>query len=128
MSWIRSWIHQGKLFIETLFELNKNLKFKHSILKCNRETIFFSTIFVIKNINNHFLLQAYTRLIKCSLIIGDTVEAQTAINKLEVLEPSKQSVAAELNDLAKLKRYMHEAEVAYNSKDYRKVSIYLFGI
>ena len=71
----------------------------------------------------HFFLyfQAYTRLIKCSIILGDIVEAETVISKLEQLEPSKQSITAELNDLAQLKRYMKEAEDAYSIKDYRKV-------
>ncbi|XP_001602403.1 dnaJ homolog subfamily C member 7 isoform X1 [Nasonia vitripennis] len=66
-------------------------------------------------------VKAYTRLIKCSLMLGDIVETETAISKLEQLEPTKQSIAAELNDLAILKRFIKEAEVAYSIKDYRKV-------
>ncbi|KAJ8675890.1 hypothetical protein QAD02_011676 [Eretmocerus hayati] len=66
-------------------------------------------------------LKAYTRLIKCSLMLGDIVETETAISKLEQLEPSKQSIASEMNDLALLKRFLKEAEVAYEAKDYRKV-------
>jgi DnaJ family protein C protein 7 len=66
-------------------------------------------------------VKGYTRLIKCSLMLGDVVESETAISKLEQLEPSKQSITTELNDLAILKRYLNEAEVAYSIKDYRKV-------
>lgn len=54
-------------------------------------------------------------------MLGDVVETETAISKLEQLEPSKQSIAAELNDLAILKRFVKEAEIAYSIKDYRKV-------
>lgn len=56
-------------------------------------------------------------------MIGDVVETETAISKLEQLEPSKQSITAELNDLANLKKFLSESDRAYSQKDYRKVSI-----
>lgn len=67
------------------------------------------------------IIKAYTRLIRCSLMIGDIIEAEAGITKLEQLEPSKQSIVAELNDLAHLKRYISEGEAAYSAEDYRKV-------
>lgn len=70
--------------------------------------------------------QAYTRFIKCSLMLGEVVEAEAAIGKLEQLEPSLQSIVPELKDLAHLKRFMQEAEVAYAAKDYRKVWVRFF--
>lgn len=76
--------------------------------------------------NMNLYLQAYTRLIKCSLMLGDVMEAENGVNKLEQLEPSKQSIASELNDLAHLKRFIKEAEIAYNIKDYRKVNFFNF--
>jgi DnaJ family protein C protein 7 len=54
-------------------------------------------------------------------MIGDMIEAETTISKLEQLEPSKQSITTELNKLAHLKRFIKEAEDAYNIEDYRKV-------
>ncbi|KAL7303247.1 hypothetical protein TKK_0004447 [Trichogramma kaykai] len=66
--------------------------------------------------------KAYNRLIKCSLLTGDATEAETAIAKLEKIQPnSSSSIAEELQNLAKLKRYLTEADTAYTSKDYRKV-------
>lgn len=49
------------------------------------------------------------------------METESALTKLEELEPTKQSVTAEVNDLATLKRFVREAEAAYEIKDYRKV-------
>ena len=54
-------------------------------------------------------------------MLGDVVEAETVIAKLEQLEPSKQSITAELNDLGTLRKFLKEGEMAYEAKDYRKV-------
>lgn len=73
---------------------------------------------------NRSISQAYVRIIKCSLILGDIVSAETTLNKVLELDPTfKQNLVAEQRDLEHVRRYVKEAEVAYEAKDYRKVNI-----
>lgn len=58
---------------------------------------------------------------KCSIILGDIVNAETAINKLREIDPSNASFASELRDIDHLRRFLIESEAAYAAKDFRKV-------
>lgn len=61
-------------------------------------------------------------MIKCSLVLGDIVEAETMLQKLLEFDPDNKTIAAEQKDLAYVKKYLEDANAAYNAKDYRKVS------
>ncbi|KAI4490062.1 PREDICTED: dnaJ homolog subfamily C member 7 [Polistes canadensis] len=66
-------------------------------------------------------LKAYIRVIKCSLILGDIIEAETNISKLLKLDPDNTSVASEQKDLEYIQKYLKDADTAYAVKDFRKV-------
>lgn len=68
---------------------------------------------------NYF--QAYIRMVKCCLFLGDIKEAETTLNRLIQFDPTNEAIAAEQTNLAYLQRFITEAEAAYNAKDYRKV-------
>lgn len=113
---------------DALKDAKKCIELDPQMVKVDISIFFYNAwLFVLVNISIFSLsLQAYTRLVKCSLVLGDVVEAETTIEKLAQIEPSKQSVTTEMNDISILKRYLREAEVAYNAKDYRKVDFYSF--
>lgn len=60
-------------------------------------------------------------MIKCYLILGDIVEAETTLKRLLEFDPNNESVAAEQRDLAYVQKFLKDADVSYNAKDYRKV-------
>lgn len=64
-------------------------------------------------------VQAYVRIIKCCLILGDIVQAETTLSKL--LEVDPENKGTEKKDLEYVKRFLKDADAAYNAKDYRKV-------
>ncbi|KAK2575107.1 hypothetical protein KPH14_008833 [Odynerus spinipes] len=66
-------------------------------------------------------LKAYIRVIKCSLILGDIIEAETYISKLLELDPDNKTIAAEQKDLEYVQKYLKDADAAYAAKDFRKV-------
>lgn len=68
-----------------------------------------------------FLSQAYARIIKCCLILGDIVQAETTLKKLLELEPDNKAILAEKKDLEYVQKYLSDADAAYTAKDYRKV-------
>jgi predicted lipid-binding transport protein (Tim44 family) len=55
------------------------------------------------------------------LILGDIVEAETTLKKLLEYEPNIELIAAEQKDLAYVQKFLKDADVAYDAKDYRKV-------
>lgn len=61
-------------------------------------------------------------MVKCSLILGDIVETETTLKKLLELDPDSKTIEAEQKDLAHIKKYLTDADNAYNAKDYRKVN------
>lgn len=78
-----------------------------------------------KSIDLYFFMfnfQGYVRVIKCCLILGDIVDAENMLQKLLELDPDNNTIAAEQKDLAYVKKYLEDANIAYNAKDYRKVS------
>lgn len=54
-------------------------------------------------------------------MLGEIVEAETFLTKKMLVDPTAETTATERKDLDHLKRYLREAEVAYDAKDYRKV-------
>lgn len=60
-------------------------------------------------------------MIKCCLILGDIVEAETILKKLLEFDPNNESIAAEQRDLAYVQKFLKDADASYNAKDYRKV-------
>jgi len=60
-------------------------------------------------------------MIKCCLILGDILEAETTLKKLLEFDPINESVSAEQKDIEYVRKFLKDAEVAYNAKDYRKV-------
>lgn len=61
-------------------------------------------------------------MIKCCLVLGDIVEAETMLKKLLEIDPDNNTLAAEQKDLAYVKKYLEDANIAYDAKDYRKVN------
>lgn len=70
----------------------------------------------------YFYFQAYIRVIKCCLILGDIVDAETTLKKLLELDPNT-DITAEQKDLLYVQKFLKDADVAYNAKDYRKVNL-----
>lgn len=66
-------------------------------------------------------------MIKCYLILGDIVEAETIIKKLLEFDPNNESIVAEQRDLAYVQKFLNDADASYNAKDYRKVKDLLFS-
>ncbi|XP_048509911.1 dnaJ homolog subfamily C member 7 [Athalia rosae] len=66
-------------------------------------------------------IKAYTRVVKCSLIVGDIVGAKTALNKLQELDSNNSRIQPEQKHLEHLEKFLREADVAYAKKDFRKV-------
>lgn len=64
-------------------------------------------------------------MIKCSLILGDIVEAETTLKKLLEFDPNNESIAAEQRDLAYVQKFLKDADASYNAKDYRRVKYLL---
>lgn len=60
-------------------------------------------------------------MIKCYLILGDILEAETALKKLLEFDPNNESIFAEQKDITYVKKFLMDADAAYNVKDYRKV-------
>lgn len=60
-------------------------------------------------------------MIKCCLILGDILEAETALKKLSEFDPNNESILTEQKDVEYVKKFLKDADVAYNAKDYRKV-------
>ncbi|XP_011638959.1 LOW QUALITY PROTEIN: dnaJ homolog subfamily C member 7 [Pogonomyrmex barbatus] len=65
--------------------------------------------------------KAYVRMIKCYLILGDILEAETALKKLQEFDPNNESILAEQNNIAYVKKFLTDADIAYTAEDYRKV-------
>ncbi|XP_012058088.1 PREDICTED: dnaJ homolog subfamily C member 7 [Atta cephalotes] len=65
--------------------------------------------------------KAYIRMIKCCLILGDILEAETSLKKLMDFDSNNESIAAEQKDIAYVKKFLKDADAAYNAKDYRMV-------
>ena len=61
-------------------------------------------------------------MIKCCLILGDIVDAETTLKKLLELDPNT-DITAEQKDLLYVQKFLKDADVAYNAKDYRKVNL-----
>lgn len=84
-------------------------------------TLLFTTY---KSLNTRLIsinLQAYVRMAKCCLILGDLVEADSALKKLLELDPTNKAIAAEQRNLAYVQKHLNDADTAYNAKDFRKV-------
>lgn len=54
-------------------------------------------------------------------MIGDIVGTESAIHKLEQLEPSKESILLELENLANLKKFFSQSKWALSQNKYYKV-------
>ncbi|XP_071874510.1 dnaJ homolog subfamily C member 7-like [Bombus fervidus] len=65
--------------------------------------------------------KAYVRIIKCCLILGDIVQAETTLSKLLEIDPENKDITTEKEDLEYVKKFLKDADTAYNVKDYRKV-------
>lgn len=53
--------------------------------------------------------------------MGDIVQAETTLSKLLEVDPENKSITTEKKDLEYVKRFLKDADAAYNAKDYRKV-------
>lgn len=60
-------------------------------------------------------------MIKCCLILGDILEAETTLKKLLEFDPDNESIPAEQKDIAYVRKFLKDADTAYNAQDYRKV-------
>lgn len=60
-------------------------------------------------------------MIKCYLILGDILEAETALKKLLEFDPNNELISAEQKDITYVNKFLKDADAAYNVKDYRKV-------
>ncbi|XP_043602883.1 dnaJ homolog subfamily C member 7 isoform X1 [Bombus pyrosoma] len=67
------------------------------------------------------IYKAYVRIIKCCLILGDIVQAETTLSKLLEIDPENKGITTEKKDLEYVKKFLKDADAAYNAKDYRKV-------
>lgn len=54
-------------------------------------------------------------------MVGDVLGTESAVGKLEQLEPLKHSIRTELFDLDNLKKYLLEADIAFSLKNYQMV-------
>ncbi|KOC61596.1 DnaJ like protein subfamily C member 7 [Habropoda laboriosa] len=64
----------------------------------------------------------YTRVIRCCLFLGEIVQAEFTLSKLTELDPENKSVATKVRIIIEyVKRYLKDADEAYDVKDYRKV-------
>ncbi|CAD6237338.1 GSCOCG00002259001-RA-CDS [Cotesia congregata] len=67
-------------------------------------------------------VKGYTRTIRCCLKMGEIVEAETLLNKLNTIDPTAaKSTITESQEISYVQRFLKEANVALESKDYRKV-------
>lgn len=57
--------------------------------------------------------------------MGDILEAETALKKLTEFDPNNESIPAEQKDIIYVKKFLKDADAAYNVKDYRKVKVCL---
>lgn len=57
--------------------------------------------------------------------MGDIVQAETTLSKLLEVDPENKGITTEKKDYHKdleyVKRFLKDADAAYNAKDYRKV-------
>lgn len=60
-------------------------------------------------------------MIKCCLILGDILEAETTIKKLMEFDPNNEAIPAEQKNITYVTKFLKDADAAYNAKDYRKV-------
>ncbi|XP_043796658.1 dnaJ homolog subfamily C member 7 isoform X2 [Apis laboriosa] len=67
------------------------------------------------------LYKAYVRIIKCCLILGDIIQAETTLSKLLEIDPENKGITTEKKDLEYVKKFLKDADTAYAAKDYRKV-------
>ncbi|CAG5103839.1 Similar to Dnajc7: DnaJ homolog subfamily C member 7 (Mus musculus) [Cotesia congregata] len=66
-------------------------------------------------------VKGYTRTIRCCLKMGEIVEAETLLNKLNTIDPTAaKSTITESQEISYVQRFLKEANVALESKDYRK--------
>lgn len=70
--------------------------------------------------------QAYVRIIKCCLILGDIIQAETTLSKLLEIDPENKGITTEKKDLEYVKKFLKDADIAYAAKDYRKVCNSIF--
>lgn len=55
------------------------------------------------------------------MILGDIVQAETTLSKLLEIDPENKGITTEKKDLEYVKKFLKDADAAYNAKDYRKV-------
>nr|XP_012135973.1 PREDICTED: dnaJ homolog subfamily C member 7 isoform X2 [Megachile rotundata] len=65
--------------------------------------------------------KAYVRVIKCCLILGEIMEAETTLSKLIELDPENEAISGAKWSLKIVQQFIKDAEAAYAAKDYRKV-------
>lgn len=53
--------------------------------------------------------------------MGDIVQAETTLSKLLEIDPENTGITTEKKDLEYVKKFLKDADAAYNAKDYRKV-------
>ncbi|OAD60073.1 DnaJ like protein subfamily C member 7 [Eufriesea mexicana] len=66
-------------------------------------------------------VRAYERVIKCCLVLGDIIQAETTLPKLLEIDPENKAITTEQKDLEYVKKFLKDADAAYAAKDYRKV-------
>lgn len=65
-------------------------------------------------------LKGYSRILKCSIAIGDLVSARQAAEKYKEIDPKSTTILEEVSTLAKLTTQQDAFEKAFELKDYRK--------
>nr|ACO15085.1 DnaJ homolog subfamily C member 7 [Caligus clemensi] len=77
------------------------------------------------SINPDFI-KGYIRVAKCCIMLGDVMSAKQAIQQVETLDPGNTALKSEVVSLEHLESYKSNADVAFQSGDYRK-AVYLLN-
>ncbi len=65
------------------------------------------------------LLRRWSRIARCSVLLGDTVSARQALERV-----GGQEAEGEQANIQLLERFTRDAQAAFSGKDYRKVLIF----
>lgn len=67
------------------------------------------------------MIKGYIRIAKCGIALGDLMAAEQAVNKMKELDALNSAISAEQRTIEIMKQHEHDANVAYDKQDFRKV-------
>ncbi|KAH0550499.1 hypothetical protein KQX54_019749 [Cotesia glomerata] len=67
--------------------------------------------------------KGYVRLAKCAIMVGNLIEAKTALTKLKELDPTNTVVLTEQKKFDQLSEFLKKAEGAYKKKNYNEALV-----